>query len=178
MVINKRDSSHPEAVVDERGNANLLWCRGDGLVSARRLSGSGWTVPKSLASDAYSYDLGVSRSGTLTAVWATSDGAIVSARRPLAQPWRHSHVIVKAGTHSPTWLALTVSRTGRAALVWVEKKQTWAVFSPEPGHWEDATLVDDVGHSWWVDLAIAANGDTGFLWADHHRAKLRWRTAH
>lgn len=167
-----------QVVMDGAGNTTAVWARSDGAVyrvqSASRPAGGVWTAPTTISEggrDAYSPQVAVDASGSVTAVWFRYDGAkdrIQASTRPAGGDWTTPTTLSEAGQDAQ-FPQIAVDPDGNATAVWYRSDgahtRVQASTRPAGGAWSTPTNVSEAGenaHS--PKIAVDPAGNTTAVW--------------
>jgi PKD domain-containing protein len=169
-------ASGARIAVDGDGDATATWEEYAGtnrllIRSARKPADGDWQEPVTVGEvntmAAPEPWIAVDADGNATVVWKDEvAGVIVSAYRPVGEPWEAPVEVSGAGAYVPQ---AAVGAEGDATVIWMRFDGAMYVvesaFRPADGEWEGPTVVSEPGEEGGnPQIALGAQGDVMAIW--------------
>jgi hypothetical protein len=173
----------PQVGIANDGTATLLYARQalghpHRLIARRRLVGTGWTAPRTVAREGYEEQLAVDRYGDAMVAYRSVSQAVKATYRPVGRPWQPPQRLSSKALEGPAF-SLAMNRPGRAvvALGWYGGRVV-VVRRPRQGPWAPPARVQAPGKPLgFITVALNGSGDTLLAWG-YHAVYSRYRTDH
>jgi hypothetical protein len=185
------DALSPDVAVDAKGRVTVVWYRFDGthhvIEATSRPAGGSWSEPVDVSeddNDAYDPRISVAPSGTVTAVWHGTEGALSvvrAASRAPGSPWTEQ-VDVSAMSANLATPRVAVDPKGRATAVWSLNAGPLSVVQASSrgatGGWSEPDDLSDVTKSGSSpQVAVDAAGNATVVWQQSTGAGAVTQTA-